>query len=97
MNVSPIAAASDRDGNGPVIRVKERAKRWAHAAAEPLVRGLLRLGVKPDHVTILGCFLSLVAALAFFEGEFQWGAALMAFSGTVDLRRVPRFDARPIQ
>jgi len=57
---------------------KERLKHLAHAALEPLTAALARLGVGPDGVTIMGLMVSLVAALAFFEGYFRFGAVMVA-------------------
>ena len=68
----------------------------------PLVRGLVRIGVSADTLTILGCLFSLAAGLAFFEGGFRLAAALLAASGACDLLdgeiaraggRVTRFGA----
>ena len=64
---------------------KERLKHLAHAALEPLTAALARLGVGPDGVTIMGLMVSLVAALAFFEGYFRFGAAMVALSGVCDI------------
>lgn len=64
---------------------KDRLKRFAHLALEPLTGTLARLGVGPDGVTWLGLLVSLAAALAFFEGYFQLGALLVALSGLCDL------------
>lgn len=64
---------------------KERLRRMAHAAVEPLVATLARLGIGPDAVTVAGLIVSLAAALSFFEGYFQLGAVLVAFSGLCDL------------
>jgi len=64
---------------------KERLKRFAHAALEPLTGLLVRLGVGPDGITVMGLLISLVASLAFFEGYFQLGALAVALSGLCDL------------
>ena len=65
--------------------LKERVKHWAHALLEPLTSVLANLGVSPDGLTIMGLLLSLVAALAFFEGFFRFAAAMLALSGICDL------------
>jgi CDP-diacylglycerol--glycerol-3-phosphate 3-phosphatidyltransferase len=85
MNGSPAAAAEGRDEGGRLIRVKVRVRQAVHAAAGPLVRGLVRRGVTPDQLTVLGCAFSLLAALVFFEGWFRWGAALAAAGGLCDI------------
>jgi CDP-diacylglycerol--glycerol-3-phosphate 3-phosphatidyltransferase len=64
---------------------KDRMKHLAHAAVDPLVRLLARLGVGPDALTVLGLLLSGIAGLAFFEGLFQWGSGLALAAGLCDL------------
>jgi phosphatidylinositol phosphate synthase len=75
---APLAASADS-------AFKERVKRVAHAALDPVTSLLVKLGIGPDGVTILGLLVSLSAALAFFEGDFQLGALLVAVSGICDL------------
>ncbi len=70
---------------GGLARLKERARQVAHGVFGPVVALLARLGVRPDHVTVAGCLLSLGAALAFFEGAFRLGAGLVALSGLCDI------------
>ena len=65
--------------------LKERMKRAAHGAIDPLVRGLARTGVTPDIITVTGLGFSLVAAIAFLDGAFRAGAAFLAVSGVFDL------------
>jgi CDP-diacylglycerol--glycerol-3-phosphate 3-phosphatidyltransferase len=67
------------------VSYKDRLKRFAHAAVDPLVGGLARLGVKPDHLTLLGFGLSLGTALAFALGHFRTGALIACFSGVCDI------------
>lgn len=85
MSGSEIAAAEGPESRGRLGRAKERARQLAHGAFGPIVALLARAGVRPDHVTIAGCVLSFVAALAFFEGGFRLGAALVALSGLCDI------------
>ncbi len=68
-----------------VLPFKERVKRAVHAAFDPLTAFLARLGVAPDGVTFMGFLVSLVASLAFFEGSFRFGAAMVALSGVCDI------------
>jgi CDP-diacylglycerol--glycerol-3-phosphate 3-phosphatidyltransferase len=84
-----VSAGSQRPG-APVAQeeappFKEKVKHWAHALLEPLTSVLSRLGVSPDGLTIMGLLFSLVAALAFFEGFFRFGASMLALSGICDL------------
>jgi CDP-diacylglycerol--glycerol-3-phosphate 3-phosphatidyltransferase len=54
----------------------------------PTARGLLRLGVSPDVVTLVGTLGVCVGALAFYpRGEFFWGTVVVVafvFSDTLD-------------
>ena len=65
--------------------LKERLRRLAHLAVEPLTATLVRLGVGPDGITVMGLLVSLIAALAFFEGYFQLGALMVATAGVCDI------------
>lgn len=85
MTARPSEPGSPALAGQPSAGWKERLRRAAHAALEPLVATLARLGVRPDLVTLLGLLVSLAAALAFFEGYFRLGAALLALSGLCDL------------
>jgi phosphatidylglycerophosphate synthase len=58
---------------GRVARIKRHLQDGAHAAVEPLVALLARLGVHADHLTIAGLVLS---ALAGFALESRFGAFL---------------------
>ena len=64
---------------------KERMKTFAHRALDPVVRALVRIGVRPDHLTVLGFGLSLAAALAFALGRFRLAASIAVFSGICDI------------
>ena len=64
---------------------KAALKKFAHGALDPLVRSLLAIGVKADHLTALGFILSLAAALEFATGRFRIAAALSAGAGLCDI------------
>jgi len=64
---------------------KEALKRFAHQALDPLVRGLIAIGLKADHLTGLGFALSLAAGLQFALGQFRVAAVLAAISGVCDI------------
>lgn len=94
----PVANPAPPAGGG----LKEAAKRLAHAALDPLVRGLTWLGIGPDALTVTGFVLGTLAAVAFFEGAFPYASGLLALSGLCDLldgqlarrqQRVSRFGA----
>lgn len=79
----PEDAPATEAREGPSF--KERLAHLAHGALGPVAAGLVRLGVGPDGITVLGLLTSLAASLAFFEGYFQLGAGLVAFSGLCDI------------
>lgn len=76
----PTAAASDGG-----VAFKERLKVGAHAAVDPLVRALQRIGARADHMTIVGLMFSLAAGLAFAIGRFRLGAGFASLSGVCDI------------
>ncbi len=84
MTEAPGTAASEPNRR-PLARLKDRARDVAHGIVRPIVRGLARIGVEPDHLTVLGLLVSVGAALAFFEGLFPIGSLLLALSGLCDL------------
>lgn len=64
---------------------KDPLKKLAHRSLDPLVRALLALGLKADHLTAAGFALSLAAASQFATGRFQLAALLAAASGLCDI------------
>ena len=85
MSAPPLAPVAGRDGEREYPPIKRRIALLAHAALDPVARGLARIGVRADHVTVIGLVLSLGAALAFFEGWFRQGAVLAALAGLCDV------------
>ena len=84
MSVRPDAPATPlASGESPSF--KGRLRGAAHILFEPLVGTLDRLGIGPDHVTVMGLLVSVIATLAFFEGYFPIGAMLVALSGVCDI------------
>jgi len=82
---SPPGVAAARAEARGLTRAKDRLRRGAHAALHPVVAGLARIGVQPDHLTVAGCVISAAAALAFFEGGFRLASALLCVSGVCDI------------
>ncbi len=70
---------------GVMTAYKEVLKRFAHGALDPLVRALMALGLKADHLTGFGFLLSLMAGLQFAVGHFRAAATLALFSGICDI------------
>ena len=55
-----------------------------HRAFDPVARLLLRMGARPNHMTVLGLGVSVAAAYIFSMGRLRWGAALLAVAGLFD-------------
>ena len=70
---------------GRVARIKRRLQDGAHAAVEPLVTLLSRLGVHADHLTIGGLVLSVFSGLAFYAGHTRSGALMLLLAGLCDI------------
>ncbi len=50
----------------------------------PLARAFIRIGFRPDWLTLIGLLLSIVATAAFATGYLRWGAAIMLLGGVCD-------------
>jgi phosphatidylglycerophosphate synthase len=56
-----------------------------HRLVEPVARFLLRVRVRPNHLTVLGLGVSVLAAHAFYQGRLRLAAGLLAVAGLFDL------------
>ena len=63
-----------------ISRYRESARAWS----EPIGRGLVRLHLRPNHLTLIGLGISLVAAAAFVTGHIRTGGALLLLAGLCD-------------
>jgi phosphatidylglycerophosphate synthase len=55
-----------------------------HRVLDPVARLLLRMGARPNHMTVLGLGVSVAAAYVFSVGRLRWGAVLLAVAGLFD-------------
>ena len=55
-----------------------------HRFFDPVARLLFRARVRPNHLTVLGLGVSIVAAYVFSVGRLRWGAVLLAVAGLFD-------------
>jgi CDP-diacylglycerol--glycerol-3-phosphate 3-phosphatidyltransferase len=70
---------------GRLATAKQRVQRAARTLIEPLVTLLLSLEIAPDHVTITGLVLSLLAGFAFFGGHPRAAALVLVLAGVCDI------------
>ena len=61
-----------------------RYKDFMTGWTDPFARLLLRCRLRPNHLTILGLGVSLLAALAFAEGRARWAGGLLILAGLFD-------------
>lgn len=83
--LAPAAQPTVREEAGAPAGFKQRVARAGRALLDPLADGLMRIGVRADHLTALGLVLSFGAGLAFFEGWFRRGALLLVLAGVCDV------------
>jgi CDP-diacylglycerol---glycerol-3-phosphate 3-phosphatidyltransferase len=81
---------SDVPGPGGAVALggatlKARLKDGAHAVVAPVVGLLVRLDVRPNHVTAAGLVLSLLSGFAFFAGHPGPGAVVLLLAGLCDI------------
>ena len=70
---------------GGVSAYKDALKKQAHALLEPIVRALLAIGLKADHLTGLGFLLCVAAGLEFALGRFRLAATIATLAGVCDI------------
>ena len=62
-----------------------RWKEQGRSLFRPLASALAKRGVKPDHLTIAGLFLSILTALMLSRGEFLGAAFILGLAGLCDM------------
>lgn len=79
-------SAGSTAAHGPATGgYKDRLRRLAHGVLDPVVAGLARIGVRPNHMTTLGFGLSGCAGLAFAVGRFRLAALITCATGVCDI------------
>jgi len=67
----------------------ERLRDRLHAGSErllaPLTRGLARLGVEPNQITVVGALASVAAAALIVAGELVWAGVIWLVASSLDL------------
>ncbi len=61
-------------------RYRQTAQTWS----EPIGRALFRLRLRPNHLTVMGLAVSLLAAAAFVMGHVRVGGLLVLLAGVFD-------------
>ena len=63
-----------------ISRYREAARVWS----DPVGRSLVRLHLRPNHLTLIGLGVSLVAAAAIVTGHIRTGGVLLVIAGLCD-------------
>ena len=80
-----VPAGPAAPGAGARPGLKRRLQHGARAATAPAVGLLVRLDVRPDHVTVAGLVLGLLSGFAFFAGHPGSGALVLLLAGLCDV------------
>src|SRR5215510_730381 len=62
-------------------RYRETVRTWS----DPAGRALLAVRLRPNHLTLMGLGVSLLAAAAFIAGRTRWAGVLLIVAGLFDL------------
>jgi CDP-diacylglycerol--glycerol-3-phosphate 3-phosphatidyltransferase len=57
---------------------------WFKGVLDPVAAFLLRLGLMPNTITLVGVAGNIIAGLVLSQGEFLWGGLLVLLMGPVD-------------
>jgi len=63
-----------------ISRYREAVRVWS----DPIGRSLVRLHLRPNHLTLIGLGISLMAAAAFVTGHIRTGGVLLVMAGLCD-------------
>jgi len=66
------------------LTLSERLRRWTQGIREPIGRGLGRLGITPNALTLLGYALNLVVMYVLSQGNLRLGGLLVLLAGLFD-------------
>ena len=61
-------------------RYRQTTQMWS----DPIGRALFRLHLRPNHLTVMGLAVSIIAAAAFVTGHVRMGGLLVLLAGLFD-------------
>lgn len=82
MSETPLPGAPS---HGSLRSFKDWLRQISTTVLGPIARGLYAIGIRPDHITVLGLLLSVVAGALFMFGQFRYGALIAVLSGLCDM------------
>jgi CDP-diacylglycerol--glycerol-3-phosphate 3-phosphatidyltransferase len=66
-------------------KIREFLGKWVRRGFSPLLAVLERLGVTPNHVSIVAFLVNIGAAVLVALGHYYWGASIFIVAGLLDL------------
>jgi CDP-diacylglycerol--glycerol-3-phosphate 3-phosphatidyltransferase len=66
-------------------RIREFLGKWVRMGFSPLLSALQRLGVTPNHITIVAFLLNVASALLVVFDHYIWAASVFIAAGLLDL------------
>lgn len=77
------------------MKARDYAQQLIYRVINPLVKGMIKIGVTPNTVTFIGFLINVVAAIVFIYGAehgrrddlsyIGWGSGLILFAGLFDM------------
>ena len=69
----------------PAHLLVSQLKSFATTVLRPVAQLFIRVGFRPDWLTLIGLSLNMVATAFFAMAELRWGAAIMLLAGICDI------------
>jgi CDP-diacylglycerol--glycerol-3-phosphate 3-phosphatidyltransferase len=66
-------------------RIREFLGKWVRRGFSPLLSVLLRLGITPNHITIVAFLINMGAAVLIVFGYYTWAASIIIVASLLDL------------
>jgi CDP-diacylglycerol--glycerol-3-phosphate 3-phosphatidyltransferase len=66
-------------------KIRDFLGKWVRRGFSPLLAVLERLGVTPNHVSIVAFLVNIGAAVLVALGHYYWGASIFIVAGLLDL------------
>lgn len=77
------------------MKARDYAQQLIYRVINPMVRGMIKIGITPNTVTFIGFLINVVAAIVFIYGAehgrrddlsyIGWGSGLILFAGLFDM------------
>lgn len=62
-------------------RIREKVKPWVEKSAKPFAK----IGLRPNHITIIALLIGIIAGWLFYSGEYTWAGLVVLLGGFFDM------------